>query len=308
MRIAVIGTGGMGGYYGGLLAGAGQDVTFIARGAHLSAIRANGLKLTGPRGDTHIKPAQATDDPAEVAPVDAVLFCVKLYDAETAAEAIRPMLRPDTMVISLMNGVDGPERIDAIVGAGHALGGAAYASAKIDEPGVVSYRSAMSQLVFGELDGRESKRALAFRDTCAGTGFEAVLSTNIAATLWQKFVLLATNAALTTITRKPAAVVYSDPDLKDLAADLMREVMAVAEAKGVSLPDDTLEKAIALTQSFPPDMYASMYYDLAAGKPLELESFSGLIWRLGSELGVPTPLHRTVYACLKPYAAGTRKT
>lgn len=304
MRIAVMGTGGMGGYYGGLLAATGQEVTFIARGAHLEAIRSNGLRVIGPRGDVHIDPAQATDDPGTVNPVDVVLFCVKLYDAETAAEAIKPMLKPGTMVISLMNGVDGPERIEKVIGPGHALGGAAYASAKIDKPGVVSYRSAMSKLVYGELDGTRSERAVAFADACAATGFDVELSTDIQATLWQKFVLLATNAALTTITRQPAAGVYGNPELKALAADLMREVMAVGRAKGITIPDETLDRSIALTETFPPDMYASMYHDLAAGKPLEVGSFSGLITRLGRDLGVPTPCHRTIYACLRPYENG----
>jgi 2-dehydropantoate 2-reductase len=304
MRIAVMGTGGMGGYYGGLLAASGQDVTFIARGAHLDAIRKRGFKLIGPRGDYHIHPAQATDRPGDIPPVDVVLFCLKLYDAEAGAEAIKPLLKPGTMVISLMNGVDGPERIEKIVGPGHVLGGAAYASAKIDEPGVVSYRSDMSKLVFGELDGSLSERGRAFARACENTGFEAELSSNIQATLWQKFVLLATNAALTTVTRQPAGAVYGDPELKALAIDLMKEVLAVAKAKGIELPDDALDRALAVTTTFSPDMYASMYYDLAAGKPLELESFSGHITRLGRELGVPTPHHRTLYACLRPYAKG----
>jgi len=304
MRIAVMGTGGMGGYYGGLLAATGQDVTFIARGSHLQAIQDRGLRLNGPRGNIHVTPAKATDDPVTVGPVDVVLFCVKLYAAEQAAAAIKPMLRPGTMVISLMNGVDGPERIAGVIGPGHALGGAAYASAKIEEPGVVSYQSEMSKLVYGELDGTISERALAFKQACTGTGFDAEVSDNIERTLWQKFVLLATNAALTTITRKPAAAVYSDPDLKALAIALMQEVVAVGAAKGIILPDDTIEKSIAITSTFPPGMYASMYHDLAAGKPMELSSFSGLIARLGRELGVPAPHHSTIYACLKPYEHG----
>lgn len=304
MRIAVMGTGGMGGYYGGCLASAGQDVSFVARGRHLEAIRAKGLRVIGPRGDLEISPAKATDDPAEIGPVDVVLFGVKLYDAETAAAAIKPMIGPDTMVISLMNGVDGPERIEAVVGPGHALGAAAYASAKIDEPGVISYRSDMSRLVFGELDGSISQRALQFKEACDQANFDVELSTDIQKTLWEKFVLLATNAALTTITRQPAAGVYGEPELKALAVDLMKEVVAVANAKGIKVGDDVIERSIALTETFPPNMYASMYHDLAAGKPLEVGSFSGLITRLGRELGIPTPCHRTIYACLKPYENG----
>ncbi|MCB1509744.1 MAG: 2-dehydropantoate 2-reductase [Hyphomicrobiaceae bacterium] len=306
MRIAIMGTGGMGGYFGARLAAVGNDVTFIARGAHLAAIKADGLRLIGPRGDTHIKPAQATDDPDSVGPVDCVLFCVKLYDAETGAAAIRPMLRPDTMVISTLNGVDGPDRIAAVIGPGHVLGGAAYAAAHIEQPGVVSYRSDMSKLAFGELDGSRSPRAIAFQEACTGTGFVADLSSDIRATLWEKFVLLATNAALTAVTRKPAAVVYGDPDLKDLAVRLMQEVLAIGQAEGVNLASDIIERSVALTETFPPDMYASMYHDLAAGKPLELESFSGLIARLGKKHGIATPHHATIYACLKPYVDGTR--
>ncbi|MBT5264938.1 MAG: 2-dehydropantoate 2-reductase [Rhodospirillaceae bacterium] len=305
MRIAVMGSGGIGGYYGANLAKAGHEVAFVARGAHLEAIRAGGFHLTGPRGDIHLNPVLASDDPVDIGPVDVILFCVKLYDTEDAANSIRPMVGPETMVISLMNGVDGPDRISAVIGERHVLGGAAYVSAVIEKPGQISYREGMNSIVFGEHGGGKSARAEAFAEICREAGFEATVSDDIGRDLWVKFLLLATNAGLTAITRKPAGEVYSDPDLKALAIELMREVAAIATAKGIALPDGVVENAVRITEGFPPGLYASMYYDLDRGKRMELESFSGLVVRLGTEFGIPTPHHSTIYACLKPYMNGS---
>ena len=304
MRIAIMGTGGMGGFYGGLLAAQGRDVTFIARGAHLEAIKSKGLRLVGPETDFHINPAQATDDPSTIGKVDVVLFCVKLYSAEIAAELIRPVIGPETMVISLMNGVDGPDRIAKVLGAHHALGGAAFASAKIDEPGVVSYRKGPDRLLFGERDGSKTARAFAFVEQCQGCPFTVELSDDIKSTLWAKFVMLATNAGMTSLARQPVGVVYKDPDIAFVAKAMMQEVRDVGKAKGVSLPDDIVERSLEIIKTFSDDMYASTYHDLVAERPLEIASFSGLVSKLGRELGVPTPHHDTVYACLKPYENG----
>jgi 2-dehydropantoate 2-reductase len=305
MRIAVMGTGGMGGFYGGRLASNGEDVTFIARGAHLDAMRKNGLKLEGPNGDITISPAKATDDPATIgAPVDVVLFCVKLYDLESAAGLIKPIVGDETLVISLMNGVDGPERLAGLLGKGHVLGGAAYDSATIRAPGVIEYRTGPNRLVMGTLGGGSNARVEAFAEAGRAAGFDMVVSDNIARTLWEKYVLLATNAGLTALTRQPVGVVYADPDLRRLATEMMREVVAIADAKGIELAPDIIERSFAILDSFSPTMYASAYFDLANGKRMEVGSFSGLIARLGDELGVPTPHHRTVYACLKPYENG----
>ena len=305
MRIAIMGTGGMGGFYGGLLAAQGRDVTFIARGAHLEAIQSNGLRLIGPETEFHIKQAQATDNPSTMQKVDVVLFCVKLYSAEMAAELIRPIIGPETMVISLMNGVDGPDRIRKVLGDKHALGGAAFASAKIDEPGVVSYRKGPDRLLFGEPDGSKSDRALAFVKQCQGCPFTVELSDDIESTLWAKFVMLATNAGMTTLARQPVGVVYKDPDIAPVAKALMHEVCDVGKAKGVNIPDDIVERSLEIIKTFSDDMYASTYHDLMAGRPLEIASFSGLVSNLGREHGVPTPHHDTVYACLKPYENGS---
>lgn len=306
MKIAIMGAGGMGAFYGANLAVAGQDVAFIARGPHLDAIRRDGLSLTGPGGDLLIKPALATDDPGEVGPVDAVLFCVKLYDIEAAAAAMRPLLRADTTVISVLNGVDGPERIAAAIGGEPVLGGAAYASAVIEAPGVVSYKSNMASLVIGEMDGAESPRAGAFRRACDGAAFNCSVTANILGVLWEKFILLATNAALSSICRQPVAAIYADPELAGLGRAMMEEIAALARARGVAISDDIVETSIARSRSFPPDMYASMYHDLTRGRRLELEGLSGYVARHGAELGISTPRHQTLYACLKPFMNGSQ--
>jgi 2-dehydropantoate 2-reductase len=305
MKIAVMGTGGMGAYYGANLAAAGQDVSFIARGAHLEAIRRDGLMLTGDAGDRLIKPAVASDNPSEIGPVDAVLFCVKLYDVETAAAAIRPLLRDDTLVISVLNGVDGPARIASVIGTGHVLGGVAYASAVIEAPGVVGYKSTMASLVIGELDGRQSARALAFRDACEKAAFTCKVSDNILGVLWDKFTLLATNASLCGVCRLPVAAIYGEPSLEELARGMMQEIVTLARALGVAISEDIVDSCVARSKTFPPDMYTSMYHDLARGRPMELEGLSGQVVNLGHELGIATPYHQSLYACLKPFMNGT---
>lgn len=305
MRIVVMGSGGVGGYFGAYLARAGHDVTFVARGAHLEAIRRSGLRLEGPRGDIALAPGGATDDPATLkGPADVILFTVKLYDTESAGRLIRPVIGPETMVVNLQNGVDGPDRLAAVVGDGAVLGGAAYVSALIAEPGVVRYTSDMSRIVFGELDGRASQRSVAFRDACREAGFDADVTDDIRATLWNKFVLLATNAGLTTLLRKPAGEVYTDPEIMALAQAMMREVEAVARAEGINVAPDAVERAVALSRSFPPGMYASMYHDLDRGRPIEVASLSGLVARRGAALGVAVPHHATVWCALKPYVDG----
>ena len=304
MKIAIMGAGGLGAYYGAHLAKAGEEVTFIARGAHLQAIRERGLKVLGPRGDLHVQPARATDDPAEAAPADAVLFCVKLYDVEQAGERLRPLMGSETFVVCTQNGVDGPERLAAILGAGRVLPGAAYVAAHIAEPGVVRYASNMSSLVFGEPDGSISERALRFRDACRNAGFGAEVSPDIAKTLWTKLVLLGANAGMTALTRQTVGAVYADPDLRAVGADAMREVAAVAKARGVALDADVVEKTLALADTFPPQMTTSMHNDLKRGGRLELEHLSGFVAREADRLGVPAPINRAIFAALKPWKDG----
>lgn len=304
MRIAIMGAGGIGGYYGAKLAASGNEVVFIARGAHLEAIRSKGFSLVGPAGDIHLPEAVATDDPSTVAPVDVVLFCVKLFDTEAAARAIEPLLARGGICISLQNGVDGQHRIGAVVGANRVLGGLAFVSAVIEAPGTVRYNSANPALEFGEADGSPSDRTVRLRDACIAAGFGATVVKDIRAAQWNKFIGLSTNAALTALARRPAGVVYHDPDLLEIARQGFAEAAAVARAVGIELPDDIVDSLVKKHQGFPADMYASMYHDLNRGKRLELESLSGLVVRKGRELGVPTPVHAMAYACLKPFLDG----
>ena len=307
MRIAIMGAGGVGGYYGARLSHAGHDVTFIARGEHLNAVKENGLTLRGPDGDIVVR-ARATGDPRDIASVDVVLFCVKLFDTEDAARAIAPLLDNGGLCISLQNGVDGQHRINAVLGKELAIGGLAFVSAVIESPGVVRYISKEPSIQFGEADGSLSERALRFRDACREAGFGAEVVPDIRAAQWRKFVGLSVNAALTSLVRKPAGVVYHDPDILALAHAGFSEATAVARASGIELPDDFAEQNVARHRKFPADMYASMYHDLARGRRIEVESLSGLIVRLGREHGIPTPFHSMAYACLKPYINGDRVT
>ena len=304
MRIAIMGAGAVGGYYGGRLAQARHDVAMITRGEHLRAIRASGLALKGPAGDSIVSGVQATDDAAQVAPVDVVLFCVKLHDTENAARAIAPLLAKGGVCITLQNGVDAHERIGAIVGNDRVMGGLAFVSALIEKPGSIRYKTKAPTIKFGETDGRISERATRFRDACVAAGIPAEVVADIRAALWHKFVGLAVNASLTSLVRQPAGVCYHDPDLLALARAGFSEAAAIARALGVKLPEDIVEWQIRNHQNFPADMYASMYHDVARGRRLELESLSGYIVGKGRELGVPTPFHAMAYACLKPYING----
>ncbi len=303
MRIAIMGTGAVGGYFGALLSRAGQDVSFIARGAHLEAIRKHGLRLEGPRGDFTVR-AQATDAPAEIDAVDVVLLCVKQYDAESAAKLIAPLVAGGGVCISLMNGVDGQDRIAPILGAERVIGGLAFVSGVIDQSGLIRYSTDMSSIVFGEADGRASERVVRFRDACVAAGFSAEVSTDVRSAQWQKFVGLATNTALTALTRQPAGYVYHDPDMLPIAQAAIREVVSVARAMRISLVNGIEERTLATLKGFPPGMYASMANDVLRGRRLELESLSGYIVRKGRELSVATPVHAMAYACLKPYLNG----
>jgi 2-dehydropantoate 2-reductase len=304
MRIAVIGAGGVGGAFGAALANAGADVTFVARGAHLKAIRENGLRVEGGRGQTLIKPAQATDEPATIGPVDFVMFCVKLWDVETAGAAIKPLIGPVTAVIPLQNGIDSAERLIPILGARAVMGGVAQISATIAEPGVIRQTGTFMRLIFGELEGGKSARGEAFLALCQKAGFDATHSDQIMTELWMKFILLATNAAITAATRTPVGILRDDPEIFPLFGRASSEVAAVARASGVRIPDDAEQTVVAFTRNAPPAMMASMAHDLIRGNRIELPWLSGKVVALGRELGVPTPVHEILYAVLKPFTEG----
>jgi 2-dehydropantoate 2-reductase len=306
MRIAIVAPGGVGGYFGGLLAMAGEDVVAVARGAHLEAIKVGGLRIEGSRGN-HVARIQASDSAGALGTVDVVLFAVKLFQAEAAARAAAPLFGPQTLAISLLNGIDGPDKLAAGLPGIPVLGGSAYVSAVIAEPGLVRYTSAMSSIVFGAPQGNDGARAKAadFVERCRKAGFSAEMVEDIQSSLWTKFIGLAANAALTSAARLPAGPLYSDPDVVEVAAALIAEGTAVARAAGAKVPADIEAVSVGRLKQFPPGMYASMYHDIAKGGPLEVDGLSGYIVREGRRLGVPTPHHAALYAVLKPHRAGT---
>jgi 2-dehydropantoate 2-reductase len=301
MRIAVVGGGGVGGGYGAALAKAGADVTFIARGAHLAAMKSKGLRVESARGNTHVAPTQATDDPKSVGPVDIVLFCVKLWDVESAGQAIKPMVAADTAVIPLQNGVDAAERLAPILGKDAVMGGVANISATITEPGVIRQTGTVMRMVFGELDGRKSARAEAFAAICQKAGIEGVASLT---DLWMKFILLASNAGIMALARLPVGKLRDDPDMAPWFTTAYEEVAAVGRAAGVALPADAVDKTLNFNRNAPPQLMPSMAVDLLRGNRIELPWLSGKVVELGRKLGVPTPTHAFMYAALKPYVMG----
>jgi 2-dehydropantoate 2-reductase len=304
MKIAVVGAGGVGGGYGAALAKAGADVTFIARGAHLEAMKNKGLRLESPRGDIHLVPTQATDDPKAVGPVDIVLFCVKLWDVESAGAAIKPMVAADTAVIPLQNGVDAADRLAPILGRRAVMGGVANISATIAEPGVIRQTGTVLRMVFGELDGARSARGDAFAALCAKAGIDGVLSTSIQTELWMKFILLASNASLMALARLPVGKLRDDPDIAPWFKVAYEEVAAVGRAAGVALPADAVERTLNFNRNAPPHLIPSMAIDLLRGNRIELPWLSGKVVELGNKHQVPTPTHAFLYAMLKPYTMG----
>ena len=304
MKIAIMGSGGVGGYFGARLAAAGTDVTFIARGAHLEAIRSEGLRVQSPLGDVHINPAGATDDPADVGPVDVVLFATKLYDTESAGQQCQAFIGADTAVISLLNGVDSEEQLSRILGPEHVVGGVARISAGIAEPGVIQHHASFAGIEFGELDGRKSGRLQAFLAAATEANIDAQICDDINVAIWQKFVMMASFSAVTAVTRLPAGPIRDNPQSWSLMQEAAHEAGAVARARGVGLAESAVDDIVKLLGALPGDMKASMLMDLERGKPLELEWLSGAVWRLGRETGVDTPVHRVVVAALSPFAAG----
>lgn len=304
MRIAVVGAGGVGGGYGAALAHAGADVTFIARGAHLAAMKRDGLRVESVRGNTHLQPTQATENPAEVGPVDYVLFCVKLWDVESAGTAIKPMIGPDTAVITLQNGVDAHERLVPILGTRAVMPGVANISATIAEPGLIRQTGTVMRMVFGEPDGSRSQRAVALAEMCKKAGIDGVLSEAILTDLWIKFVLLASNAGVMAVTRLPVGKLRDDADINAMFGAAYEEVAAVGRALGVALPADIVERTFNFNRNAPPHLMASMAVDLLRGNRIELPWLSGKVVELGRKHNVPTPTHALMYAALKPYIMG----
>ena len=304
MRIAVIGAGGIGAIYGAALAKAGADLTFVARGAHLAAMQRDGLRIEGDRGETHLRPTQATDDPATIGLVDYVLLCVKLWDVERAGEQMRPIVGAQTAVVPLQNGIDAAERLIPILGRDAVMGGSAFVTGSIVAPGVVRQTGTYQRIVFGELDGGISRRGERLRDLCVAAGFETNLSPDIRVPLWQKFLLLVPLANLNALTRVPLGTWRGDTELLGLFEDSLRETIAVGEAEGVALPPDSFDKVMATMWSMPDYHMTSMGNDLLRGNRLELPWFAGKVVELGRRHDIPTPVNGFIHAALKLHANG----
>jgi 2-dehydropantoate 2-reductase len=304
MRIVIVAPGAVGGYFGGLLAKAGENVGALARGAHLAAIREGGLQIEGPEAEERVR-LMVSDDAAQLGPADIVLFAVKLYQAAAAAHAAAPLFGPGTVGISLLNGVTGPEIIAQALPGATVLGGCAYVSAVIAAPGHIRHNGAMSAIVVGTPEGSPARaRTEEFVERCRRAGFRAEMTGDVRKALWTKMIGLSSNAALTSAARLPAGPLYADPDVLTVAAALIGEAATVARALGAAVADDVEEAALRQLQGFPPGMYASMYHDLAKGAPLEVDGLSGHIVREGRRLGIPTPHHAALFAVLKPYRDG----
>ena len=302
MRIAILGTGGVGGYYGGLLAQAGHDVAFIARGKHLEAIQEHGLRVESVHGDFEVRPALATDDPIQIGPVDLVLVAVKSYDLAAAAKVARPLVGPETALLPLLNGLDAAERLAEAFSPAHVLVGLTHISSSIIAPGVIHQISTVRRITFGERDGSITPRAERIRDALNSSGAEVVLTSEAEVALWEKFLFIASISGVCCLARQPIGPVMDTPESRQLYVDALGEVATVGQARDVALSPDIVERTLRMTETFPPGTKPSLLVDLEAGRRLELEAMSGTVVRLGHIAGVPTPVHRVIYGALKPSA------
>jgi 2-dehydropantoate 2-reductase len=300
----MMGSGGVGGYFGARLARGGADVTFIARGAHLAAMRANGLTVESAHEPIRLPKVDATDDPASIGPVDMVLFSVKLWDTESAARSLLPIVTPQTGIISLQNGVQKDDVLRKVFGAGAVMGGVAYMATTIGRPGVIAQTGTMQRMVFGEYDGRRSPRAEALFAAAKSGGINAELSDDIRRAIWEKYVFLVGLSGSSASMRLPLGPIRGNPHTRQFLLDLMRETVTVGRAQGVNLPQDYAEQRMAFVDGLPVDMTSSMHHDLQRGRPLELRWLSGGVAEMGAAAGVPTPVNRAVYDVLVLHEAG----
>lgn len=304
MRIVVMGAGGVGGYFGARLAQAGHDVAFVARGRHLAAMRERGLAVKSANGDVRIAQPKVAEDPSALGPADVVLFAVKLWDTERAAEAVRPLVAAGGVIVPFQNGVESIQRIGAVVGAPHVMGGVAYIAATIAEPGVIAQTGTMARLRFGAVLPTQQSAAEALLAACKGAGIEAELSADIRRALWEKFAFLAAFSGMTSVSRQPLGVVRGDPDSRASLEAAIREGWALGRAQGVALADDFVAAQMKFADNLPAEMKSSMQNDLAAGNRLEAPWLCGAVARMAATAGTPAPVNATLYAALKPYCAG----
>jgi len=304
LQIAIMGSGGVGGYFGARLVKGGADVHFVARGSHLAAMREHGLAVEGGPEAIHLPKVNVTDDPKTIGPVDMVMFCVKLWDTEAAARQLIPIMQPDTGVISFQNGVTKDDMLRPIFGGNALLGGVAYVGTAIGRPGVIAQTGPLQRLVFGEYDGRRSERVETFHAACKRGGINAEISDDVRRSLWEKFVVLVAMSGATTAMRATIGPIRGNPRTRAFLLDLAREVVAVGRAHGVNLPADYAEQRIPFFDQWPPEMTTSMHHDLSGGKPLEVRWLAGSVVDLGAQAGVPTPMNRAVRDILLLHAEG----
>jgi 2-dehydropantoate 2-reductase len=307
MRFAVVGAGGVGGYFGARLAAAGHDVAFVARGEHLSAIRRDGLRVESIKGDVHIRPARATDRPEEIGPVDAVLCAVKAWQLTEALRAMPPLLGQDTVVLPLQNGVEAVDAARKALGRERVLGGAAWIRAEIAAPGLIRHSGIEPRIVLGEPDGGESGRARDLAAVLSAAGVSAEATADIVAVLWSKLVFISATSAVGAVARISIDAYRAVPETRALLVAAMEETMAVARGRGVALAPDVLERTLAFVDSLPAGTTSSMQRDVMAGRPSELDAQCGAVARLGREAGVPTPVNDFLYAALLPQERAARQ-
>ncbi len=300
MKIAVFGAGAVGGYFAGRLAQGGEEVVLIARGEHLQALRQHGLRVDSIKGDFVVQPSLATDDPRQAGTVDVVLLGVKAWQVPEAAQAMRPLIGPETFVVPLENGVEAPDQLAAVLDAGHVLGGLCKIFSFLAGPGHIRHAGMEPYVAFGELDNRPSERAERLRRAFERAGVVADIPPDIQVAMWEKFLFIASLSGVGAVTRAPVGVLRSLPETRQMLEQAMGEVLAVAHTRGIAVPEETIAGTLALIDGMPPGATASMQRDIIAGRPSELEAQNGAVVRLGRERGVATPLHAFIYHSLLP--------
>ncbi|HLJ35830.1 MAG TPA: 2-dehydropantoate 2-reductase, partial [Ktedonobacteraceae bacterium] len=304
MRIVVIGAGGTGGYYGGLLARAGENVTFLARGTQLEALRTRGLTVKSRLAGTFSVPVHAASNPEEIGVADLVLFCVKMYDTVAASQGLHSLVGPETIVLPIQNGIDVAGLLSDEVGEQHLVGGVAYVTSQIESPGVIVQTGGGGSIELGELDGGQSERTRRVQQVLQHAGIPTTLSNDIRVSLWAKFVFICAFSGVTALTRLSMGQVLAYSETSDLLRAVMEEGEAVARAYNIALPGDVVERQMATTQTFPPEAMGSMAFDLLAGRRLEIDALNGTMVRMGKERGLSLPCNTVIYAALKPFANG----
>ena len=300
MRIAIFGAGGAGGYFGARLARSGEEVTFIARGKHLEAIRQHGLRVDSVLGDFVVSPAHATDDPAQVGTVDMVLLGVKAWQVTTVLQTLRPLVGPETTIVPLQNGVEAPDQIANAFGAKHVVGGLAKIISFKVEAGHIRHAGADPYIAIGELDKRPSKRTERLRQVFERAGISVEIPTDIEAALWQKFLFVVSWGGVGSVTGAPIGVIRSMPETRRMLEQSMSEVLSVAQARKIAVADDTVIKTMAFVDTLPQNGTTSLHRDIMDGNPSELDFWNGAVVRLGQEVGIATPLNSFIYNSLLP--------